>query len=189
MRISADSPDHINIMDMSPDYAAGDDAVTLKCGVVLGACDLMMKGSGMNGAQRSVTDRCVRSVLARAADAGNSRGPTLTDIYEELMQQSEPAARQVALAMELYTVGSLGTFAQETNVNLKGRIICFNIQNLSPQLRDLGMMVVLDEIDRRVAANRRRGRHTRVWCDEIWTLLHYPRTEEYLWGVRSEAAA
>lgn len=49
-------------------------------------------------------------------------------------------------------------------------------------MRDLGMMVVLDEIDRRVAANRQRGRHTWIWCDEIWSLLRYPQTEEYMWG-------
>lgn len=44
------------------------------------------------------------------------------------------------------------------------------------------MMVVLDEIDRRVAQNRAAGRHTWIWCDEIWTLLSFPQTEEYLWG-------
>lgn len=49
-------------------------------------------------------------------------------------------------------------------------------------MRDLGMMVVLDEIDRRVAANRAAGRHTWIWCDEIWTLLSFAQTEEYLWG-------
>ncbi|MBD5559958.1 MAG: hypothetical protein HDQ87_06320 [Clostridia bacterium] len=187
IHISAESKQHINLMDISRDFDAGDDAVTLKCGVVSGAADLMMRGM-MNGAQRSVLDRCVYAVLSRHQQTPGSPAPTLRTLYEELMQQPEAAAHEVALAMEIYTTGSLNTFAQPTNVNIDNRIVCFDIKDLSPQMRDLGMMVVLDEIDRRVARNRNAGIHTWVWCDEIWTLLNYPQTQEYLWGVRSEAA-
>lgn len=182
IHISAESPDHINMMDISRDFDAGDDAITLKCGVISGAADLMMRGE-MTGAQRSVTDRCVYRVLSKyQASQGTLPPPTLLTLYDELVAQEEDAAYDVALAMELFTKGSLNTFAQPTNVNINNRVICFDIKDLSSQMRELGMMVVLDEIDRRVARNRIVGKHTWIWCDEIWTLLNFPQTEEYLWG-------
>ncbi|MBD5559438.1 MAG: DUF87 domain-containing protein [Clostridia bacterium] len=180
VNISAESRDHINMLDVSGDYGHGDDLVTLKCSLLSGAVDLMMRGQ-MSGPQRSVLDRCVNSVLARYL-TGTAPVPTLVTLHDELLAQSEQSAREVALAMELYVRGSQNVFAQPTNVNTHNRLVCFDIRRLSPQLRDLGMMVVLDEIDRRVAQNRRAGRHTWIWCDEIWTLLAYPQTCEYLWG-------
>ena len=177
IRISSTSKDHINVMDLSRDFEQKDDPVTLKCLFISGMIDLMMRGI-MTGPQRSITDRCVRNVLNRHT----KRPATLETLYEELKKQKEDAAHDVALAMEIYATGSLNTFAQPTNVDISNRFICFDIKDLSPVMRDMGMMVVLDEIDRRVARNRKLGKHTWVWCDEIWTLLDFPQTEEYLWG-------
>ena len=41
----------------------------------------------------------------------------MQDFHAELLKQPEPEARDVALAMELFTDGSLNTFAKPTNVN------------------------------------------------------------------------
>ncbi len=38
--------------------------------------------------------------------------PTLQDFREELLKQDEPEAQEIALAIELFTDGSLNTFAK-----------------------------------------------------------------------------
>ena len=43
--------------------------------------------------------------------------PTLQDFRAELLKQDEPEAKEIALAIELFTSGSLNTFAKHTNVD------------------------------------------------------------------------
>ena len=40
-----------------------------------------------------------------------------------LLEQPEPEARDVALSLELFTEGSLNTFAKYTNVDTNSRIL------------------------------------------------------------------
>lgn len=56
--------------------------------------------------------------------------PTLQDFHAELMMQLEPEAKELALAIELFTKGSLNTFAKHTNVDTNNRLICFDILDL-----------------------------------------------------------
>ena len=41
----------------------------------------------------------------------------MQDFREELLKQDEPEAQEIALAIELFTDGSLNTFAKHTNVD------------------------------------------------------------------------
>ena len=71
------------------------------------------------------------------------RAPTLQDFHAELLKQPEPEARDVALAMELFTDGSLNTFAKPTNVNTNARILCYDIRDLGKQLLPICMLGTL----------------------------------------------
>lgn len=64
--------------------------------------------------------------------------PTLQDFREELLKQNEPEAQEIALAIELFTDGSLNTFAKHTNVDTKSRLICYDILDLGKQLQPIG---------------------------------------------------
>ena len=48
--------------------------------------------------------------------------------------------------MELFTTGSLNTFAKRSNVNASSRIVCYDIRDLGKQLLPVGILVVLDSI-------------------------------------------
>ncbi len=89
--------------------------------------------------------------------------PTLVNLYEELLRQPEEEARKIALELELITVGSLNTFAQQTNVDIHNRIICYDIKELGSQLYGLGMLVVLDSIFNQITRNRVK-RKTHIHC-------------------------
>ena len=64
-----------------------------------------------------IIDRCTASVY-RTYQQNDYTGPipTLQDFRDELLKQDEPEAKEIALAIELFTHGSLNTFAKQTNV-------------------------------------------------------------------------
>lgn len=79
-------------------------------------------------ALRAIIDRCTASVY-RSYQQNDYQGhiPTLQDFRAELLQQDEPEAKELALAIELFTHGSLNTFAKQTNVDTNNRLICYDI--------------------------------------------------------------
>ena len=109
--------------------------------------------------------------------------PTLQDFREELLKQSEPEAKEIALAIELFTNGSLNTFAKETNVDTDNRLICYDILDLGKQLQPIGMLVVLDSILNRITRNRAKGRNTFIFIDEIYLLFQHEYSANFLFTL------
>ncbi len=161
VHISATSDNHINAMDMNSDYGDGANPVILKSEFILSLCEQLIGGASLGAKQKSIIDRCTASVY-RYYQQGNYMGtpPTLQDFREELLKQDEPEAQEIALAIELFTDGSLNTFAKHTNVDTHSRLICYDILDLGKQLQPIGMLVVLDSILNRITQNRAKGRNT-----------------------------
>lgn len=111
------------------------------------------------------------------------KAPTLKDFYEELKAQPEPEAKDIALSLELFTSGSLDTFANETNVDTKNRLICYDIHDLGKALMPIGMLVVLDNILNRITANKARGRKTYIFIDEIYLLFKHEYSANFLFTL------
>ena len=144
-----------------------------------------MIGSGNLGPkQKSIIDRCTASVY-RVFQQGNYQGipPTLQDFREELLKQEEPEAKEIALAIELFTNGSLNTFALNTNVDTSNKLICYDILDLGKQLLPIGMLVVLDNILNRITANRTKGKNTYIFIDEIYLLFQYEYSANFLFTL------
>mgnify|MGYP000093232768 CR=1 FL=1 len=97
--------------------------------------------------------------------------PILQDLYDELLAQPETEAQRIAAALELYVTGSLNVFNHRTNVELTNRLVCFNIKELGKQLKQLGMLVIQDQVWNRVTVNRAAGKTTRYYVDEFHLLL------------------
>ena len=100
--------------------------------------------------------------------------------YGTKNKQGDPEAHALTLELELFTKGSLNTFAQQTNVDTDKRLICYDIMELGEQLRPIGMLVILDSILNRITANRRKGRQTFVYVDEIYLLFQYEYSAQFL---------
>lgn len=113
------------------------------------------------------------------------KAPTLQDFHAELLRQSEQEARDVALAIELFTEGSLNTFAKPTNVDTDARILCYDIRDLGKQLLPVGMLVVLDSVFNRVIRNRALDRNTWVYIDEIYILFQHEYSANFLFAVET----
>ena len=82
--------------------------------------------------------------------------------------------------MELYVSGSLTVFNHRTTVVLEKRLVCFNIKELGKQLKQLGMLIIQDQVWNRVTVNRARKRTTRYYVDEFHLLL---KGELAAWSV------
>lgn len=54
--------------------------------------------------------------------------------YNKMLLDKATGAKEIALAIELFTHGSLNTFAQQTNVDTDNRLICYDILDLGKQL-------------------------------------------------------
>ena len=169
VNISATSPNHINAMDMEQGYGDGENPVVLKSEFLLSLCEQLMGSRQLSAKEKSIIDRCTAQCYHGYIRGGDQGGvPTLRDFHAELLRQPEPEARDVALAIELFTEGSLNTFAKPTNVDTSSRILCYDIRDLGKQLLPVGMLVVLDSVFNRIIRNRRLGRSTWVYIDEIY---------------------
>lgn len=184
IHISATSNNHINAMDMNAEYGDGANPVILKSEFILSLCEHLMGGSSLGPKEKSIIDRCTAKVY-RVYQQGNYQGvaPTLQDFREELLKQPEEEAKQIALAIELFTDGSLNTFAKNTNVDTNSRIICYDILDLGKQLLPIGMLVVLDSILNRITANRQKGRNTYIFIDEIYLLFQHEYSANFLFTL------
>ncbi len=184
IHISAASPNHINAMDMNREYGDGANPVILKSEFVLSLCEQLVGGQHMGAKQKSIIDRCTARVYRQYQEQGyTGQPPTLQDFYDELMRQPEQEAGELALAMELFTKGSLDTFAKHTNVDTNNRLICYDILDLGKQLMPMGMLVVLDSILNRITKNRAHGRQTFVFIDEIYVLFRHEYSANFLFTL------
>ena len=169
INISATSPNHINAMDMEQGYGDGENPVVLKSEFLLSLCEQLMGDRALSAKEKSIIDRCTANVYREYIRGGyKGTAPTLQDFHAELLRQQEPEARDVALAIELFTEGSLNTFAKPTNVDTDARILCYDIRDLGKQLLPVGMLVVLDSVFNRIVRNRALGKNTWVYIDEIY---------------------
>ena len=184
IKISSTSDNHINAMDMNSEYGDGANPVILKSEFILSLCEQLIGSSNLGPKQKSIIDRCTANVY-RVFQQGNYQGipPTLQDFREDLLRQQEPEAKEIALAIELFTNGSLNTFAKNTNVDTDNRLICYDILDLGKQLLPIGMLVVLDSILNRITSNRSKGKNTYIFIDEIYLLFQYEYSANFLFTL------
>ena len=184
INISSTSDNHINAMDMNKDYGDGANPIILKSEFLLSLCEQLIGSGNLGPKQKSIIDRCTAQVY-RVYQQGNYMGvaPTLQDFREELLKQEEPEAKALALDIELFTDGSLNTFAKNTNVNTDNRLVCYNILELGDDLKPMGMLVILDNILNRITKNRSKGKNTYIFIDEIYLLFQHEYAANFLFKL------
>ena len=184
VNISATSRNHINAMDMEQGYGDGENPVVLKSEFLLSLCEQLVGSGKLSAKEKSIIDRCTAGVYHDYIRSGyRNAAPTLKDFHAELLRQTEAEARDVALAIELFTEGSLNTFAKPSNVDTNSRILCYDIRDLGKQLLPVGMLVVLDSVFNRIIHNRKMGRNTWVYIDEIYLLFQHEYSANFLFTL------
>ena len=182
IKISPTSKQYVNPMDLSLDYSDDDNPLSLKVDFILSFCDIVVGSKeGLKPVEKTIIDRCVRLVYRDyLADPKPENMPILQDLYDCLRAQDEKEAQFLATALEIYVTGSLNVFNHRTNVDIANRVVCYDIKELGKQLKQLGMLVVQDQVWNRVTRNREAGKITRYYVDEFHLLL---RGELAAWSV------
>ena len=182
IKISPTSKQYVNPMDLSLDYSDDDNPLSLKVDFILSFCDIVVGSKeGLKPVEKTIIDRCVRMVYRDyLADPKPENMPILQDLYDCLREQDEKEAQFLATALEIYVTGSLNVFNHRTNVDIANRVVCYDIKELGKQLKQLGMLVVQDQVWNRVTRNREAGKITRYYVDEFHLLL---RGELAAWSV------
>ena len=135
---------------------------------------------GLTPVEKTIIDRCVRLVYRDYfADPSPEKMPILGDLYNLIIKQTEPEAKNIATAMEIYVSGSLSIFNHQTNVDITNRLVCYEIKELGKQLKKLGMLILQDQVWGRVTANRAQKKTTWFYSDEFHLLLKEEQTAAY----------
>ena len=181
IKISPTSEDYINPMDLNLNYSDDENPLTLKSDFILSLCELIVAGKdGLQPVEKTIIDRCVRRVYTEyLADPVPEKMPILEDLYNELRNQEEKEAQYIATALEIYVTGSLNVFNHRTNVDIRSRVVSYDIKELGKQLKKIGMLIVQDQVWNRVTVNREARKATRYYIDEMHLLLKEEQTAAY----------
>lgn len=176
IKIAPGSGDHINALDMVDGYSDGGDPVIDKSEFVLSLFEQLDK-DGIGPHEKSIIDRCTAAVYNEYRNGGAL--PTLPVLRKKLMEQPEPQAKALALAMEIFTDGSLDAFAYPTNVNTQNRFVVYDILNLGKQMKTMGLLVITDAMLNRVAENFKKKKRTHIFIDEFHVVFENEHSAEF----------
>ena len=184
IRIASNSEQHINPMDIPIDdylFSNPMEVIANKSDFLISLCEIIVGGRyGLSSEERSIIDKCVQRIYKQFIENEPTpeKMPLLSDLQQELKQEGEVALR-VSNSLEMFVNGSQNLFNHRTNIDLKNRIICFDVKELGNQLKKVGMLIVQDTVWNRVSANREKKRITRYYIDEFHLLLKEEQTAKY----------
>lgn len=201
VRIAVGGGNNINPLDMDLQYADQDNPVSLKTDYVITLVETILGGNyGLSAMQKSIIDRCVKNIyrpyleymrtqqaLGYDSTLDVDKSPTLVDLYNELMSQQDPEAQNIALALELYAVGSLNTFAKKTNVDTSKRFVIYDIKDIGRGMKELGLQVCLNDVWNRTIANSKHGKRTWFYIDEFYLLVQTDTSAKFLQEIFKRA--
>ncbi|MEN8906663.1 MAG: conjugal transfer protein [Clostridiales bacterium] len=168
IKISADSDNHINPLEMTEDYGAGENPIRMKAEFVLSVFECLL--GELKPIEKTLIDRAVTQIYQIFFNNESSM-PTMKTLHDFLVKQEEEEAKSLALSIELYVSGSLNMFSNRTNIDMNNRFTVFNTKDLGKQLKTLGMLVVLDFIWNRVCYNWTKKKRTWIYIDEFYMLF------------------
>jgi len=199
IQISANSNNYINLFDITMDYGQGENPVELKAEYILTIMTVLIGGRhGLTSEAESIIDRVVREIYEDYfKKPSQAIMPTFKEFYQTLKLQPEPEAQNIALALEIYVDGSLSVFSHQTNVNVDNRLVIYDIKDLGNKLMSMGLLIALDQVWNRISRNRKLGKRTWIYIDEVYLLFKNEHSAEHLfrlykrvrkWGGRITSA-
>lgn len=167
IRVAAGGRDRLNAMYMVDGYGENN-PIVVKSQFIMSLVERIDQ-NGVGPQQKSIIDRCTAAVYNEAAETGVI--PTLSSLREKLLEQPEEKAKDIALALELFTTGSLDIFGHKSTVDLDKRVVVFDIHGLGEQLKPIGHLVITDTMLNRVTLNWKRGKRTHIFIDEFHVMF------------------
>lgn len=189
VHISPASKNYINPFDINLNYADKDDPIRLKSDFIASICDLILGGKkGLDPIQLSIIDSCINEIYEPFLKSLDPKDmPTFIEFDKALMKQEHSHAKELSLALRRYTSGNLSVFANRTNIDTNNRFIVFDTKDLGKQLKTMGLLIVLDQVWNRITENRKIGKNTWIYIDEIYLLFSNEYSSNFLFELYKRA--
>lgn len=181
---------HINPMEIVSNFDLEDETnpISAKADFVLKLMECILDSPfGVNSVQQTIIDECVHTLFepfvkdGKLRDIPPNKMPTLTDLQITLAKRPEPEARELSMALKLYSgTGSLNTFGFRTNVHIENRFTVYQIRDIGDRLKPLAMLTILDHIWNQIVENRKIGKNTWFYVDEIYLLFQQEYSASFL---------
>ena len=181
------NPFDLNINNIDDDNSG--DPVKVKCDFVHTICEIMIGGKyGLSPIEESIIDRVTINIYDRYLKELNRIGvsqsfelaPTLEDFYNELCDQPQVEAQNMALALERFVSGALDVFSKRTNVEINNRFTVYDIKDIGPGLKELGLQICLDNIWNKMIENSSKGKRTWFYIDEFYLMMQKKTSADYI---------
>lgn len=197
VKLATNSKAYLNPMDIQLSHKGDKEAIRLKSAFIITLMDLIAGDTtSLGNDEKGIIDECIRKIYDEYFKNPKPENmPVLADLYqallhynpreenpymeEHLCMEARKQAVHIANSLNLYVNGSQNYFNHRTNVDSENRILCFDIRDLSNQLKEIGMLIVQDAVWNRVSKNRERKLSTRYYCDEFHLLLKEKQTADY----------
>ena len=202
INISAGADVHINPMDMSVNYGldVSDDvdttplatkkkkALVKKSDYIMSIIQCMLKDANdyvaLTPQQKTIIDRAVQNVYKEYLDKDFDEEylPTFKDLHNEISAErlTSDGAAEIADGIDYYINGSMGVFAEKSNVDYNNRFVTFNIKELGEQLTQIALLIILDYIWDKMSQNFTENKRTYTYADEIHVLFRNEYAAQYI---------
>lgn len=177
--ISTETDQYINPLDIDLKDTDIKDHISAKLDFILSFIRII-EDRTLTAMEKSIIGRCLPPIYKNyLANPIPKNMPILNDLRNELLKQPELEAKHIAGGLELYTVGQWQLFNHRTNINIKNRLVAFNINSLRENVRQLGMQTIQQFVSDRIAVNRKEKGTTALFVDEFHVMLRHEDTSLY----------
>ena len=136
-----------------PEGFGEDDFIASKSAMTRAICKEMLVPTALTGVHRTVIDRCVKEWYRGIFRKRRPKSETLIELREFIGRQEEPEAREIYIALEMFTHGSLNVFARKSNVNIHNRFVTFGLKNLGKEMKRIATLIASELIRSRIEYN------------------------------------
>jgi ABC-type oligopeptide transport system ATPase subunit len=185
VQIAQDSEDSINLFDL------GGQSFQTKMLELIAAFDIIVGGltESQKGALNRLLPRAYEDsgILPLEEKTWKNEPPTFSDVYEECLKMyKEKKARSRDLRtlevlvnrLSMYSKNGFFSFLdRRTSVELKAKIVNFDLSKIPTALKPLTMFIILGFISRRMKADKAPKF---IFIDEGWGLLRNKNAEDYV---------
>ena len=186
--ISLTSPNHINPFDLPIPREDESPSDVLRSNIInlIGFFRILL--GGLSPQEDAILDHAITETYASRdvtpdTDFSTAVMPTLSDL--ELVLAATDGGEDLAVRLKKYTQGTWAGFVnQQTNLDVKNRLIAFSVRDMEEELRPVAMYIVLHYIWNLVRSELKKRL---LVVDEAWWLMRYEDGASFLYGIAKRA--
>lgn len=178
--IAAETENYINPFEMYGSRSKKDFANKVE--FVLCICEQCIN-TELTPTQKSIVNKVMNRIYAGYLKGKTDASPTMVDFYHGLQDYDHEVAGDLALQLDIFVEGALNIFSHGSNVNFQNRLTVFNIQELGEQLSAIGTFIMLENITTKIEQNKKAGKGTWLYIDEIHLLVAKEYSAFYLFKL------